>query len=355
MPHRVRPDRARALRRRLLLASGLATLGGLAGLTGAAPAQAARPELLVRFSHVVAPGTPKGQMALHFQRLVAQRSAGRIRVEVYPDSQLYGDEDELEALKLGAVELLAPSLSKFGQAGLPEFEVFDLPFLFEDLAQVRRVTQGPVGRRLLERLAHQQMVGLGFMDGSFKQMSANRPLRAPADFKGLRLRVQASRVLVAQMRALGAEPVVLPFGETRRALARRVVDGAENPLSNFLTQGLQAVQTDLTLTQHGYLGYAVVSHPRFWASLSAPNRALLQQALAESLEFGNRLSAELDRQALERVLQLPRLRVHVLSAPERAALQQAAQPVQLGFERRVGAGLLAEVRGAIAPTTAAGD
>ena len=348
MPHRVRPDRARALRRRLLLAGGLASLAGLAALGGAAPARAARPELLVRFSHVVASGTPKGQMALHFQRLVAERSAGRIRVEVYPDSQLYGDEDELEALKLGAVELLAPSLSKFGQAGLPEFEVFDLPFLFDDLAQVRRVTQGPVGRRLLERLAHQQMVGLGFMDGSFKQMSANRPLRAPADFKGLRLRVQASRVLVAQMRALGAEPVVLPFGETRRALARRVVDGAENPLSNFLTQGLQAVQTDLTLTHHGYLGYAVVSHPRFWTSLSAPNRELLQQALAESLEFGSRLSAELDRQALAQVLQLPHLRVHALSGLERAALQQAAQAVHQSFEQRVGHGLLAEVRLTIA-------
>lgn len=352
MPHRVRPDRTRALRRRLLLVSGLA---GLTAMGLAASAQAARPELLLRFSHVVAAGTPKGQMALHFQRLVAQRSAGRIRVEVYPDSQLYGDEDELEALKLGAVELLAPSLSKFGQAGLPEFEVFDLPFLFDDLAQVRRVTQGPVGRRLLERLAHQQMVGLGFMDGSFKQMSANRPLRAPADFKGLRLRVQASRVLVAQMRALGAEPVVLPFGETRRALARRVVDGAENPLSNFLTQGLQAVQTDLTLTRHGYLGYAVVSHPRFWDSLSAADRALLRQALAESLAFGNRLSAELDRQALAQVLDLPRLRVHALSLPERAALQRTAQAVQQNFEQRVGHGLLAEVRGAIASTTAAED
>ncbi len=348
MPQPARPDSPPVLRRRPLLAGGLAMLGGLAGLTGTAPALAVRPELLLRFSHVVAAGTPKGQMALHFQRLVAQRSAGRIRVEVYPDSQLYGDEDELEALRLGAVELLAPSLSKFGQVGLPEFEVFDLPFLFEDMAQVRRVTQGAVGRQLLERLGHQQMVGLGFLDGSFKQISANRPLRKPADFKGLRLRVQASRVLVAQMRALGAEPVVLPFGETRRALARRVVDGAENPLSNFLTQGLPAVQTDLTLTRHGYLGYALVSHPRFWDSLSMSNRELLLQALAESIEFGNRLSAQLDRQVMAQLLQLPQLRVHALSASERAALQQAAQTVHQGFEQRVGHGLLAEVRQAIA-------
>ncbi len=319
---------------------------GLAALP-LAPACAVRP-LLLRFSHVVAPDTPKGQMALQFQQLVAQRSAGRIRVEVYPDSQLYGDEDELEALRLGAVELLAPSLSKFGPAGLPEFEVFDLPFLFDDLEQVHRVTQGELGRRLLARLSRQQMLGLGFMDNGFKQMSASRPLRVPADFRGLRLRVQASRVLVAQMRALGAEPVVLPFGETRRALASGVVDGAENPISNFMTQGLHELQRDLTLTRHGYLGYAIVSHPRFWGSLPAADRELLRQALAEAIAFGNRVSAELDRAALERLRRLPGLRVHELDPAERAALKQAAQPVYRNFEQRVGPELLAEVRRAAA-------
>lgn len=333
------------MRRRPLLG---AIAAGLAALPPGGTARAARPQLLLRFSHVVAPDTPKGQMALQFQRLVAQRSAGRIRVEVYPDSQLYGDEDELEALRLGAVELIAPSLSKFGQAGLPEFEVFDLPFLFDDLAQVHRVTQGEVGQRLLQRLSRQQMLGLGFMDNGFKHMSADRALRFPADFRGLRLRVQASRVLVAQMRALGAEAVVLPFGETRRALQSGVVDGAENPLSNFMTQGLHQLQTDLTLTRHGYLGYAVVSHPRFWDSLAAADRELLSQALAEAVAFGNRVSAELDHAALERLRRLPRLRLHELRPVERAALKQAAQPVYRSFEQRVGADLLAEVRRAIA-------
>src|SRR5665647_505212 len=148
-------------------------------------------------------------MAKRFKELVEQRAGGRIRVEVYPDSQLYGDDDEMEALRLGAVEMLAPSLSKFGNFGVPEFEVFDLPFLFSDLEQVRLVTQGPVGQQLLQRLNRQQMMGLGFLDNGFKQMSASKPLRTPADFKGQRFRVQASRVLVAQMRALGAQPVVL--------------------------------------------------------------------------------------------------------------------------------------------------
>ncbi len=326
---------------------GLA-LGALL-LAAAFPLLAARP-LLLRFSHVVAPDTPKGRMARHFQELVAQRSGGRIRVEVYPDSQLYGDEDEIEALRLGAVEMLAPSLSKFGSFGVTEFEVFDLPFLFDDLEQVRRVTQGPVGQRLLERLARQQMVGLGYMDNGFKQISAGRALLQPADFQGLRLRVQASRVLVAQMRALGAQAVVLPFGETRQALAGAVVDGAENTLSNFLTQGLAPLQSDLTLTRHGYLGYAVVGNPRFWASLSDADRQLLRQALAEALEFGNRLAAELDRQALERLRRTAGLRIHELTPPQRAALRTAAEPVYAGFERSVARGWLDEVRRAMQPT-----
>lgn len=305
-------------------------------------AQAA--ELVVRLSHVVAPDTPKGLMATRFQQLVAQASGGRIRVDVYPDSQLYGDDDEMEALQLGAVEILAPSLSKFGVAGAPEFDVFDLPFLFDTLAQVRCVTQGRIGQALLQGLARQQMVGLGFLDNGFKQMSASRPLLHAADFKGLRLRIQASRVLAAQMRALGAYPVVLPFGETRRALAEGVVDGAENPLSNFLTQGLAPVQRALTLTDHGYLGYAVVANPRFWASLDDGDRTLLQRALNQALAEGNARAAALNAQALITLRQTPGLQVHRLSASQRAALRQAVQPVHADFARRVGTSLLRDVK-----------
>lgn len=326
------------LRRRALLGAACALVGGPA--LGGAP-------VLLRFSHVVAPDTPKGQMALRFQALVHQRGGGRIRVELHPDSQLWGDDDEMEALRLGAVEMLAPSLSKFGMAGVPEFEVFDLPYLFADLAQVRRVTQGDVGRGLLERLARQQMRGLGFLDNGFKQMSARRALRTPADYRGLRVRVQASRVLGEQMRALGAQPVVLPFGETQRALASGVVDAAENPLSNFRTQGLAALQPHLTLTQHGYLGYAVVTHPRFWASLSRADRALVDEALAEALAHGNRLAEALDRQALASLRQTPGLQVHALEPAEREALRRHLRPVVDGFGRSVGAGLLRDVQRAI--------
>ena len=338
-PRNNAPARSPRWLRRTLLGAACAVAGGVS--------LAAKPAVLLRFSHVVAPDTPKGQMALRFQTLVHERSGGRIRVEVFPDSQLWGDDDEMEALRLGAVEMLAPSLSKFGNAGVPEFEVFDLPYLFADLAQVRRVTQGAVGRGLLQRLGRQQMLGLGFLDNGFKQMSATRPLRTPADFRGLRVRVQASRVLAVQMRALGARPVVLPFGETQRALASGVVDAAENPLSNFLTQGLAPWQPHVTLTQHGYLGYAVVSNPRFWASLSQADHRLLASALEDALAHGNRLSADLDRQALAMLRRTPGVQLHEPSAAERAALRQAVQPAWDGLRRSLGPGLLNDVRNAL--------
>ncbi|WP_066271879.1 DctP family TRAP transporter solute-binding subunit [Hydrogenophaga palleronii] len=337
------PPRFDQLCRRAWLGAGLAAVATLA-----APALAARRQpLRLRFSHVVAPDTPKGRMAQRFQDLVHQRAGERIRVQVHPDSSLYGDDDEMEALRLGAVEMLAPSLSKFGMAGVPEFDVFDLPYLFNDLVQVRRVTQGAVGRELLQRLARQQMLGLGYLDNGFKQMSALRPLLQPADFQHLRVRVQAPGVLQAQMQAWGARAVVLPFAETQRALAGGVVDAAENPLSNFLTQGLAPWQPHVSLTGHGYLGYAVVANPRFWSSLARADRTLLGEALAEALESGNRLSAELDSQALHHLRQMPGVQLHVVPEATREALRVAAQPVHAGLQRRLGTGLLDAVRRAL--------
>lgn len=320
----------------------------LAGLATSAHSVHSQPEpapVVVRFSHVVAPNTPKGQMVESLQKLVAHRSGGRIRIEIYPDSTLYGDEDEMEALQLGAVEMLAPSLSKFGAVGAAGFEVFDLPFLFQNMAQVGCVTQGTAGRQLLQSLSRQQMVGLGFLDNGFKQMSSDRPLQKVPNFAGLRLRVQASRVLSAQMQALGAQPVVLPFSETRQALASGVVNGAENPLSNFWTQRLASVQSAITLTNHGYLGYAVVTNAKFWAHLTTPERGLLGQALADALQEGNRLSAKMNQQALEALEKIPDVQVHTLSVAQRQALRQAVQPVYADFERRGGAALLRQIQG----------
>lgn len=321
----------------------LAALAGTAALPSRAGATAA-PEITLRFAHVVAEETPKGLAANRFKVLVEQRSGSRIGVQVFPNAQLYGDHDEMQALQLGAVDLVAPSLSKFGRIGLPEFELFDLPFLFDDLAAVRRITLGPLGKKLLQGLSRQGLVGLGFFDNGFKQMSANRPLREPGDFVGLRMRVQASRVIAAQMRALGARPVTLPFSETRRALATGVVDGTENPVSNFWTQAMHEVQTDMSLTNHGYLGYAVVTNQRFWQHLQPADRALINQALQEALAFANQIADTQNDQALQALRQAGSTRIHSLTSGQLTRLRQAVQPVQRQLASRIGSDWMRDLK-----------
>jgi len=310
----------------------------LALLLLAAPAlaPAAGPAIVIRFSHVVAVDTPKGQAAELFRRRAAELTGGRVRVDVFPNGTGYKDHEEIQALQLGAVDLLAPSLSKFGQLGLREFEAFDLPFLFEDEAALRRVTDGPPGRELLRKLERKGIVGLAFWDSGFKSFSANRPLRRPADFMGLRMRIQASGVIDAQMRALGALPQVLPFPEVYRALEAGVVDGCENPISNFYTQGMHRVQRHLTLTRHGYLGYAVIANRRFWEGLPADVRRALEQALAEATVLANRLSREKEAADLEAVRRAGTTEVHLPSREERQAFVKALLPVHRAMEDRVG-------------------
>lgn len=322
---------------------GLASASLLASSARAAPGKA----ILLRVSHVVAQETPKGLAAKHFKTLLEERSGGRIQVRIYADSQLYSDHDEMQALQLGAVEMLAPSLSKFGRIGFPEFELFDLPYLFNDLAAVRRITQGPLGRRMLKRLNRQGIVGLGYFDNGFKQMSANRPLLEPADFVGLRMRVQASRVIAAQMRALGAQPVTLAFSETRQALAAGVVDGTENPVSNFWTQRMHEVQTDLSLTEHGYLGYAVVLNQRFWLSLSDQDQALVGQALRDAVIFSDQIADTQNNKALAALRAAGTTQIHRLSQPQRERLRLAVQPVHQALTERIGAQWMEAVQTAL--------
>ncbi|GAB3193385.1 DctP family TRAP transporter solute-binding subunit [Hydrogenophaga aquatica] len=303
------------------------------------------PELRLRLSHVVSENTPKGLAALRFQTLLLQRSQGRIVVDIYPGASLYGDHDEIEALRSGAVEMLAPSLSKLGRVGLPEFEVFDLPYLFRSLDDVRRVTNGPIGQWLLDDLRRQDMVGLGFLDNGFKHMSAIRPLHAPGDFQGLRMRVQqGSEVIAAQMRALGAYPVALPFTATAEALARGIVQGTENPLSNFWTQGMHRVQPHLSLTQHGYLGYVFVAGDRFWSSLSRTDQQLVRSCLAEALIFGNQIAGAQDAQAFAQLQVSGQTRLHQPTEPQRQLLSVATQPVYDQLARRIGARWINDVR-----------
>ncbi len=287
--------------------------------------------------------TPKGQAAEFFRRRAEELTGGRVRVEVYPNSTLYKDREEVEALQLGAVQMLAPSLSKFGPLGLKEFEVFDLPFLFSDHEALRKVTQGPVGRALLEKLETKGIVGLAYWDNGFKAFSAQRPLRTPADFRGLRVRIQPSVVLDAQMRALGAVPQVLAFSDVYRALRAGVVEGAENPISNIYTQRMHEVQRHVTLTAHGYLGYAAIVNRRFWDGLPEDVRAQLERAMAEATEYEYRIAQEKNEADLAKLRAAGTTTVHVPTAAERLALKRALVPVHAQVEERIGKDLIRDI------------
>ena len=304
-------------------------------------ALAAGPEpIVIKFSHVVAPETAKGQAAAMFKKLAEQLTKGRVRVEVYPNSTLYKDSDEMAALQKGDVQMLAPSLAKFSGLGVKEFEVFDLPFIFPTKTALYRVTDGPIGKDLLKKLEPQGIVGLAYWDNGFKNMSANKALLAPADFKGLKLRIQGSEVIAAQMRALGATPKVMNLADTYAALKSGAVDGTENPSTNMLSQKMNQVQTHLTVSKHGYLGYAVIVNKKFWDGLPADIRASLTSALAESTDF-EKSYAQLDNdRALQTIEKTGKTEVYVLSTDEQAQWRRAMQPVQQQMAGRIGQGLV---------------
>jgi len=304
--------------------------------------------IVIKFSHVVAPNTPKGAAAGLFARRAAELTEGRVRVEVYPNSQLYKDKEELEALQLGAVQMLAPSLAKFGPLGVREFEVFDLPYIFPDKAALRTVTGGPIGSRLLARLEPKGFKGLAYWDNGFKIMTANRPLRLPADMKGMKVRIQSSKVLEAQMRALGAIPQVMAFSEVYQALQTGVVDGAENTPSNIYTQKMHEVQAHAALTGHGYIGYGVIVNKRFWDSLPADIRGALETAMKEATAHNDAVSQKDNDDAIAAMQAGGRMRLHTLAPDERAAWIAQLAPVQKAMASRVGADLVRDIHAALA-------
>jgi len=318
-----------SLTRRLLLtaAVGAATL--------AAPAVQAQTPIVIKFSHVVAPDTPKGKGAQRFKELVEQRSGGKVKVEVYPNSQLYKDKEELEALQLGSVQMLAPSLAKFGPLGVKEFEVFDLPFLFKDDASFRNTTQ-TLGLQLFKKLESKGIQGLAYWDNGFHIMSANKPLHTVSDFKGLKMRIQSSKVLDAQMRALGAIPQVMAFSELYQALQSGVVDGTEGVPSNFWTQKVYEVQKHLTLSNHGHLAYAVIINKKFYDGLPADVRGILDSAIREATTYANAIAAMENATSLDKIKASGKTTVYTPTPAELNEWKKALMPVHKEMEGRVG-------------------
>ena len=314
-----------------------AVLAVAAALAFAVPAIGhAQAPIVLKFSHVVAPDTPKGKGAIKFKELAEERTKGKVKVEVYPNSQLYKDKEELEALQLGSVQMLAPSLAKFGPLGVKEFEVFDLPFIFKDTAAFRAVTDGAVGAGLFQKLEPKGIHGLAFWDNGFHIMSANKPMHKVADFKGMKMHIQSSKVLEAQMRALGAIPQVMAFSELYQGLQSGVVDGTEGVPSNFYTQKIFEVQKDITISNHGHLAYAVIVNKKFWDGLPGDVRSALESAMKDATTYANAIAATENATALDKIKSSGKSTVYTLTTDESNEWKKALMPVHKEMEGRVG-------------------
>jgi C4-dicarboxylate-binding protein DctP len=313
------------------------------GAALALPMTAVAAPIVIKFSHVVAQNTPKGQAADYFKKLAEERTKGRVKVEVYPNSQLYKDKEEMEALQLGAVQMLAPSLAKFAPLGVKEFEVFDLPFIFDNYQDLHKVTQGPVGAKLLKKLEPKGLYGLAYWDNGFKVMSANKPLKSVSDFRGQKMRIQSSKVLDSEMRSVGAIPQVMAFSEVYQALQTGVVNGTENPPSNLYTQKMHEVQKYVTLSDHGYLGYAVIVNKKFWDGLPKDIRTILEGAMKDATKFANDVAKKDNDEALAGVKKSGRSQLVTLTPQERASWKKAMDKAHKDNMNRIGADIVKDV------------
>ncbi|HUL92872.1 MAG TPA: TRAP transporter substrate-binding protein [Burkholderiales bacterium] len=310
-------------------------------------AQAQQP-IIVKFSHVVTDDTPKGKGALKFKELAEAKTKGRVKVEVYPNSQLYKDREELEALQLGAVQMLAPSVSKFGPLGVRKFEVFDMPYMFPDEKSLERVVVGPVGTGLFKLLEPKGITGLAYWFNGFKEFTANKPLKKLDDFKGLKIRIQSSKVIEGEIKALGAIPQVMAFSEVYTALQQGVVDGEENTPSNKYTQKMHEVQKHMTMSDHGVVMYAVVVNKKFWDGLPPDIRKSLDEAMAESTKYVWQIAKKENDDALAKIKAAKTTEVYVLPASEKAVWRKAMLPLYKEYEGVVGKDTLQAIEKTVA-------
>ena len=316
--------------RKWLLAAAVVAL---IAAPGAGVAQA---QIIIKFSHVVANDTPKGKGALKFKELAEKYTNGKVKVEVYPNSQLFKDKEEMDALQLGSVQMLAPSTAKFAPLGVKEFEALDLPWLFKDDATYAKAMKGPVGTWLFKKLETKGITGLAYWDNGFHMVSANRPLLMPADFQGLKVRISGSKIADRYFRDVGAIPQIMAFSEVYQALQTGVVDGCENTPSNYLTQKFYEVQKDITVSNHAHLQYAVIVNTKFWNGLPADIRGELTKAMDEATDYTNSIAHEENVDALANIKASGKTTLHYLTDDQKKAWQTAMRPTYTWAKGRVG-------------------
>jgi C4-dicarboxylate-binding protein DctP len=312
-------------------------VAGIAAAIFIAPAAVmAQSPIIIKFSHVVANDTPKGKGALKFKELAEKYTDGKVKIEVYPNSSLYKDKEEIEALQLGSVQMLAPSTAKFAPLGAKEFEALDLPWLFKDEETYNRAMKGPVGKWLFQKLESKGITGLAYWDNGFHMASANRPLLMPADFQGLKIRISGSKIADRYFRDLGSIPQIMAFSEVYQALQTGVVDGCENTPSNYQTQKFDEVQKDITVSYHAHLQYAVIVNSKFWSGLPPDIRKQLDKAMDEATDYTNSIAVKENEDALAEIKKTGKTTLHYLTDDQKKAWQDAMRPTYAWAKGRVG-------------------
>jgi C4-dicarboxylate-binding protein DctP len=304
----------------------------------------AKAEIVIKFSHIATSNSPKGLAADHFKEIAEKLTKGKVRVEVYPDSQLFKDNEEMEALQLNSVQMLAPAFSKFSSLGIHDFEVFDLPYLFRNQDDLHRITHGSIGRKLLSILEPQGIVGLGYWDNGFKNMSANVPIHVPSDMHGLKMRIPPSKVLATQMSALGAIPFSMPFFETYKYLNNGLIDGTETTPALFYTLDLTKSQKYLSMTNHGYLGYVVIINKRFWDSLPSEIQVQLIAAMSDTTKYADMIAKQQNDADLTAIKNSGKTTVIELTDEEKNLWRTALLPVRNQMGNHFRKGLMNEIR-----------
>jgi C4-dicarboxylate-binding protein DctP len=321
---------------------GTAAAGAALAMAYGKPGWAQAP-LVMKFSHVVADDTPKGKGSHKFRELAEKYTGGKVKIEVYPNSQLYKDKEEIEALQLGAVQLLAPSTAKFAPLGAKEFEAMDLPYLFADDKTYDSMVKGELGKFLMSKLEPKGIKGLAFWDNGFHMMSANKPILMPADVQGLKIRISGSKIADIYFRKLGALPQILAFSEVYQALQTGVVDGCENTPSNYYTQKFHEVQKHITNSKHAHLQYAVIVNSKNWAALPADVREPLEKAMTEATDYTNQIAQKENADALKEIAASGKTTIHDLTAEQTKAWREALMPTYKAAESRVGKEVLAVI------------
>lgn len=296
--------------------------------------------IVIKFPHVTAPATPKGQGADLLKKLVNERLGGRVRIDVFPAGQLMSDDDSLEALAFGEVQMIAISLSKFDRL-TKQFQVFDLPFLFDGIEAVERFQNGPSGQKLLTNLEEKGFTGLGFWHNGMKQFGGPHPFHKPSDAARLKFRIQESDVLQAQIMALGASPQKMSFGEVYQALQTGAIDAQENTWSNIYSQKFFEVQDGLTESNHGYLGYFLAVNTDFWNELPADIRVELSGIIKEVTDAVNLNASKINDEARQTLITTEGKVITVLTPEEIAAWRQTMRPVWDQFEDEIGVEMIA--------------